>query len=295
MFDAKLAQAVRHFQDRHGLAEDGAAGTETLAALNVPAEDRLRSVWLNLDRWRWLPRELGAHYVIVNVAGFEMAVMKNDTPALAMKVVVGKTGNQTPIFRDTLEHVVVNPYWNVPPKIYRNEVLPAIQRDPGYLARNDMEFVRSGSSTGVRQRPGPRNALGEVKFLFPNDHDVYLHDTPADDLFGRQTRAFSHGCIRLEKARELAYYLFENAAGRTRAEYDRMVGGRERWVRLKQKLPVYVVYFTAWPDQDGSVHFYQDIYRRDERMEELTAAGLTPRAPDGVLSWADGTPGQGTH
>ena len=271
VFDDRLAQAVKHFQDRHGLAEDGAAGAETLAALNVPAEERLQTLLLNLDRWRWLPRELGSHYVIVNVAGFEMAVMKDNQTALAMKVVVGKTGNETPIFRDTMESIVVNPYWNVPPNIYREEVLPAMQRDPGYLARNNMEMVGSGSSAGVRQRPGPKNALGEVKFLFPNDHDVYLHDTPADNLFSRQSRAFSHGCIRLEKPRELAHYLFEHAAGKSAADFDRMVGGSEKWVTLKEKLPVYIVYFTAWPDENGSVGFYKDVYRRDERVEKVAA------------------------
>jgi murein L,D-transpeptidase YcbB/YkuD len=286
LFDDRLAQAVKHFQDRHGLAEDGAPGGETLKALNVPAAERLQSIQLNLDRWRWLPRELGSHYIIVNVAGFEMAVMKDNAPALAMKVVVGKTGNETPIFRDTLEQIVVNPYWNVPPNIYREEVLPAIQRDPGYLARNNMEMVGKGASVGVRQRPGPKNALGEVKFLFPNDHDVYMHDTPADALFSRQSRAFSHGCIRLENPRELAYYLFQNAAGKTRADYDRLVGGGEKWVKLTEKLPVYIVYFTAWPDRDGSVAFYQDIYRRDAMVEKVAAAKfkLDAPTPDSALA-----------
>src|SRR5690606_32147839 len=135
-----------------------------------------------------------------------------------------------PIFKDTLEHVVVNPYWNVPPGIARDEILPIAQRDPTYLARNNYEVVQRGGTTTVRQRPGRGNALGEVKFLFPNQYDVYLHDTPADNLFSRQSRAFSHGCIRLEKPRELAYYLFEHAAGLSRSDYDRMRGGGERWV-----------------------------------------------------------------
>jgi murein L,D-transpeptidase YcbB/YkuD len=278
VFDARLAQAVEHFQDRHGLGEDGAAGPETIAAMNVPVADRLQAIRLNLDRWRWLPREFGDHYVMVNVAGFELAVMKNHQPQLTMAVVVGKTGNETPIFKDTLEHVVVNPYWNVPPKIARNEIMPIVQRDPGYLARNNYEMVTRHGQTTIRQRPGRGNALGEVKFLFPNEHDVYLHDTPADHLFSRQTRAFSHGCIRVEKPRELAYYLFENAAGMTRADYDRLVGGGERWVNLKEKLPVYVLYFTAWGDENGSVRFYRDVYQRDERVVREVRAKLDSSA-----------------
>jgi murein L,D-transpeptidase YcbB/YkuD len=283
LFDARLAQAVAHFQDRHGLGEDGAAGAETFAAMNVPVEERLQAIRLNLDRWRWLPREFGNHYVMVNVAGFEMAVMKDDEPQLTMNVVVGKTGTQTPIFKDTIEHVVVNPYWNVPSDIAKNEIMPAVQRDPTYLARNNYEMVGNG---GIRQKPGPRNALGEVKFLFPNDHNVYLHDTPADNLFSRNTRAFSHGCIRLEKPRELAYYLFEHAAGLSRADYDRMRGGGERWVNLKEKLPVYILYFTAWGEDGGSVNFYKDIYQRDARVERVAAekldSGAVRTAPDRV-------------
>jgi len=295
VFDARLAQAVQHFQDRHGLGEDGAAGAETVDAMNIPVEERLQAIRLNLDRWRWLPREFGEHYIMVNVAGFELAVMKHDQPQLTMNVVVGKTGNETPIFKDTLEHVVVNPYWNVPPKIAREEVLPAIQRDPGYLARNNYEMVTRNGQTTVRQRPGRGNALGEVKFLFPNGYDVYLHDTPADHLFSRTSRAFSHGCIRLEKPRELAHYLFENAAGLDAAAYDRMVGGGERWVNLKEKLPVYILYFTAWGDEHGSVRFYRDIYKRDERVEKVAAAkldsGVVEEAPRVTEAAADAAAG----
>jgi len=292
VFDARLAQAVAHFQDRHGLGEDGAAGAETFAAMNVPVEKRLRAIRLNLDRWRWLPREFGNHYVMVNVAGFELAVMKDDQPQLTMNVVVGKTGTQTPIFKDTIEHVVVNPYWNVPTNIAREEIMPAVQRDPGYLARNNYEMVGSGANAGIRQKPGPKNALGEVKFLFPNDHDVYLHDTPADNLFARNTRAFSHGCIRIEKPRELAYYLFEHAAGLSRSDYDRMRGVGERWVTLKEKLPVYILYFTAWGEDDGSVNFYRDIYQRDARVERVAGEKLDSgavRAAPGRVARAPGS------
>ena len=273
VFDPQLANAVEHFQDRHGLAEDGAAGEGKIREMNVPVEDRLRSLRLNLDRWRWLPRELGDHYVMVNVAGFEMAVIKDDKPVLTMKVVVGKTGTETPIFRDTIESIVVNPYWNVPTGIAEDDIYPKVAADPTWLERNNYEMVGKGSSRGVRQRPGPKNALGEVTFLFPNEHDVYLHDTPADALFNRDTRAFSHGCIRLEKPRELAYYLFENE-GKSHADYDALRGKAEKWVTLEHKIPVYILYFTAWADEDGSVRFYPDIYRRDARVSKTEGARL---------------------
>jgi murein L,D-transpeptidase YcbB/YkuD len=219
--------------------------------------------------------------VIVNVAGFEMAVMKDNQPALAMKVVVGKTGNETPIFRDTMESIVVNPYWNVPPNIYREEVLPAMQRDPGYLARNNMEVVGRGGDVGVRQRRARRTRWGGQVPLPERPRRVHARYS-CRSAFSRQTRAFSHGCIRLEKPRELAYYLFEHAAGRTRADYDRLVGGGEKWVQLKEKLPVYVVYFTAWPDSNGasaSTPTSTTATRSSKRWRQRSSARSHPPRP----------------
>jgi murein L,D-transpeptidase YcbB/YkuD len=282
LFDEQLTQAIEHFQARHGLEADGAVGPATLEALNVPAEERWVSLRINLDRWRWLPRDLGDRYVLVNVAGFQMAVMEDQRPVLSMNVVVGQDAWKTPIFRDTMEHIVVNPYWNVPKSIAEDELLPLAARDPGYFARNNYEVTSRGGEPVIRQRPGRGNALGKVKFLFPNSHNVYLHDTPADHLFSRASRAFSHGCIRLEKPEELARYLLETSTSRPAADFDRMVAsGEEQWVPLDEKLPVYILYFTAWADEDGTVSFYDDVYRRDAQVkryasESLEGDGLSP-------------------
>ena len=262
LFDARLKQAVERFQERHAIEADGAIGTATLRELNHTVEERIAELKLNLDRWRWMPDDLGERFVLVNVAGFELEVVDGGSVIEAMNVVVGKPSWQTPVFADTIEHIVVNPYWNVPESIAQEEVIPAVQRDPGYLARNNMEFVDGR----YRQRPGPNNALGVVKILFPNEHDVYLHDTPHDALFSRTRRDFSHGCIRLERPRDLAKLLLRLQTDRNPEEFDRLVGGGEKWINLERKLPVYVLYFTAWADQDGTVHFYHDVYGRDEEL-----------------------------
>ena len=287
LFDASLARAVEHFQERHGIDADGAVGAETVEAMNVAAEDRLLAVLLNLDRWRWLPRQLGQRYLLVNVAGFEMAVMEASEPVLRMNVVVGKEGWNTPVFQDTLEHIVVNPFWNVPPSIIKRDLIPAMQRDPGYLARNGFEIVRGGGGDSyqglaIRQRPGRNNSLGEVKFLFPNAMNVYLHDTPAKHLFKKSRRAFSSGCIRVEKPRELAEYLLRTATSQPPGTYERLrATGREQWVALNEKIPVYILYFTAWADPQGSVAFYSDVYRRDRALDEM-ARGLLRPSPGGA-------------
>jgi murein L,D-transpeptidase YcbB/YkuD len=266
-YDSALARAVRHFQERHGLEPDGTLGAETVETMDVPAEERLLAVQLNLDRWRWLPRDLGERYVMVNVAGFQLSVMEKAAPVLRMNVVVGKDARRTPLFQDTLEYMVANPYWNVPPNIARKDILPLAARDPDYLARNGFEVVnrRGGSGSGLRQRPGRSNALGEVKFVFPNDMDVYLHDTPARHLFKETRRAFSSGCIRVEKPKELAEYLLRTSTSLPPGSYDSLVAGsRERWVRLERGVPIYILYFTAWAEEDGTVFFYRDIYDRDQ-------------------------------
>lgn len=281
-FDADLKAALEHFQTRHALNPDGRAGPSTLAQLNVSAADRVQQILLNMDQWRWLPRELGERYILVNVAGFELEYVKNASVALAMNVVVGQEGWETPIFTDTMEHIVVNPYWNVPASIEREEVIPAIQRDASYLDRNNMEAVQGSrvvpasaldygdlEAYSFRQRPGSDNALGQVKFLFPNKNNIYLHDTPADQYFSANSRAFSHGCIRLEKPLELARMLFEDVTDRSPGQLDQLLArDSEQWVQVTAALPVYILYFTAWAGRDGSMRFYPDIYERDRRLEE---------------------------
>lgn len=269
VFDQDLRLALKHFQERHSIEGDGQLGEKTIEELNHSVDDRIAELKLNLDRWRWLPHELGKMYIMVNVAGFEMSVIENGRAIEEMNVVVGQTGWETPIFADTLENIVVNPYWNVPESIAKEEVIPAINRDPGYLERNNMERTKDG---GFRQRPGPKNALGEFKFLFPNKDNIYLHDTPADALFSRASRAFSHGCIRLERPRDLAYLLANKLARKTPEQVDRLRDtGSEQWISLKRKIPVYILYFTTWVDDDGTVRYHHDVYGLDKQLDAQKA------------------------
>ncbi|MGH9218388.1 MAG: L,D-transpeptidase family protein, partial [Vicinamibacterales bacterium] len=256
-----------------------------LAALNVPLDARMRQVALNLQRWRWMPDDLGERHFMVNVPSFHLIAREQGKPVMDIRVVVGKVGNKTPLFSDEMESVVFSPYWNIPDSIAQGETLPALAKDPNYLARQNIEIVRtSGEKVSTedvdwsnpdelkgfafRQRPGSGNALGHVKFLFPNQHNVYLHDTPADSLFGKPTRAFSHGCIRVEEPETLAKYVL-----RDYPEWDEqsifaaMRAGTERHVKLKQKVPVHIVYFTSWVDENGGLHFQPDIYGYDQSAE----------------------------
>jgi L,D-transpeptidase YcbB len=285
VFDAEVRAALKRFEARHGLPADGLPDRATLRALNVPVEARIEQITLNMERWRWLPESLGARHIIVNVPTYQLDVYENGHVVLPMRVVAGTKENPTPIFMDRMENVVFSPYWNVPPNIARNETIPAVMSDPGYLARNDMELVKgnrvvspgSVSWSAVeagdytfRQRPGAKNALGHVKFLFPNQFDVYLHDTPADNLFARTDRGYSHGCVRVEKPLELAEYVLRAQPEWTRERIlSAMHSGSEKWVTLKEPLPVYILYMTAWVDTDGTVQFREDMYGHDEKQEKL--------------------------
>ena len=292
-FDAVLDQAVRRFQQRHGLETDGVVGPATLTALNIPVQKRIRQIEANMERWRWLPRDLGDRYILVNIANFELQVIEIERPILAMKVVVGKHYQRTPVFNADMTYLVFGPYWNVPPRIAREEMLPAIRKDPEYLAKNHLRVLQ-GWGPGmkeidpqaidwakltpdsfpfhIRQDPGPTNALGRVKFMFPNKFNVYLHDTPARELFRRIDREFSHGCIRLEEPVELAEYVLKDDPRWTRERIlAAMEESKDRKVRLTKPIPVYVLYQTAWVGEDGSVHFRKDIYGQDEILEKALA------------------------
>ena len=295
LFDDSLALAVEHFQTRHNLQEDGALGPSTLAALNVPVEDRIENMRLNLDRWRWLPNDLGDRFILVNIAGFELELVEDDEAIESMNVVVGETANRTPVFQDSLEYMVVNPYWNVPASIAQEEIIPAVARDPGYLARNNYEVVYDGNAVSpgsvspqalrsgayrIRQKPGQSNALGHVKFLFPNSMNIYLHDTPADHLFTQKSRAFSHGCIRVERPDDLARTLLTMLTDRDAAYYESLrQSSGEQWISFDEKVPVYILYFTAWVDEDGTIRFHEDIYDRDRSLEGEQQDKLGPVTP----------------
>jgi L,D-transpeptidase YcbB len=262
VFDRDLFLALQHFQQRHAIDPDGQLGSETLEELNRPIDEHISEIKINMDRWRWLPHNLGRMYVLVNVAGFEMSVIERNHELIAMNVVVGQTGWETPIFADTLESMVVNPSWNVPPSIAKDEMSDVSEE---YLASHN--FVRTKDG-GFRQLPGPGNALGQFKFQFPNKDNIYLHDTPADELFSRSSRAFSHGCIRLEHPRELAHLLGDKLARKSAGEVDRLQAtGDEITIPFKRKIPIYILYFTTWVDEDGTVRFHHDVYGHNKALE----------------------------
>lgn len=285
-YDAALQEAVKRFQRRHGLEDDGVVAAAVVGELNVPIEERIRALELNMERWRWLPRDPGPRYVVVNVPEMRLEVRENGGVPLTMRVVVGKRETPTPIFNDEMTHVIFSPFWNVPPNIAQEETMPAFVSDPGFLARNNMEVVdRSGrtidpasldwsdpSSFRFRQRPGSDNALGLVKFMFPNKFDVYLHDTPADSLFGRAARLFSHGCVRVEKPEELAAYVLRDQPEWTAERIrEAMHAGEERTVKLREPIPVFIGYWTAGVSPDGIVQFRKDVYGIDARQSAMAA------------------------
>jgi murein L,D-transpeptidase YcbB/YkuD len=281
-FDAATAAALRTFQEHHGLDVDGAVGPATLRALNVSAAARAEQIVANLERWRWLPRDLGNLYIEVNIAGFGLQVVEGGKPALTMRVIVGKPYTRTPLFSSTMTHLILNPYWNVPSSILRKELAPKARRDPSYVVKEDFEVLRNGRSLpresvdwsqvpgpgiAVRQRPGPKNALGRIKFVFPNRFDVYLHDTPSRSLFSKTVRSFSHGCMRIEKPLDLALFLLKDDPRWTPETLDAALEeAHDRKILLPRKVPVHVVYWTAWVDPDGTLELREDLYKRDEKL-----------------------------
>jgi murein L,D-transpeptidase YcbB/YkuD len=279
VYDRPLAGAVAQFQALHGIAVDSMIGQETFDALNKPAAYRAAQLAANLERMRWLPRTMGNRYILVNVSGFDLQAFDNGQKALDMKVIVGEDyeDKATPVFADSMETVVFRPYWNVTDDIAEKEVFPKMQSDPGYLAANQMELYREGGKTRVRQKPGDKNSLGLVKFLFPNDFNIYLHDTPNDELFEKDVRAFSHGCIRVEKPEELAQWVMGWDGGKVQ---QMMNGSDNQSVKVPRKIPVFITYSTAYV-KDGRLHFGNDLYGRDDKLVDVFFRGALP-APETV-------------
>ena len=264
LFDGTMERAVRTFQQRHGVPVTGVVDVDTLQALNVPVATRVHQLLQNLDRWRWLPNDLGQRHILVNVPTFTLEAIENSRTQLTMRVVVGKPSWPTPIFSAPMTYIVLRPEWNVPDNIAREELLPIIRKNPSYLASRDMEMRMSGGRLRIRQAPGPRNPLGDVKFMFPNRFHVYLHDTPSRSLFSRGTRAFSHGCVRLEKPMELAAYVLRDSPEWTPQRVRTVLAKRTaRTVPLPEPIPVHLVYRTAWVNEDGTVQFRHDVYGHD--------------------------------
>lgn len=266
-FDDGLTAAVKSFQNRFGLKETGQVKKAELDELNVSINDRIQQILVNMERSRWVTKEAAKDYIIVNIPEYKLHVIENDSLAWDMNVVVGKNQSKTVIFNGDIKYVVFAPYWNVPSSILKNEVLPGIKKNPNYLANHNMEW--NGGS--VRQKPGKNNSLGLVKFLFPNSHSIYLHDSPAKSLFSETNRAFSHGCIRLAEPKKLATYLLRNDSSWNERKIDSaMNAGKEKYVTLKKTLPVFIVYFTSWVSSEtGKLNFRKDIYQRDGRLLEM--------------------------
>jgi murein L,D-transpeptidase YcbB/YkuD len=281
-FDTRVETGVKHFQKRHGLVEDGLVGKTTLAALNVPVEDRINQIRANLERARWVLHDLPDTFLLVDIAGFRVSFIRHGETLLDTRAQVGKPYRKTPVFRDTLTYMEVNPTWTVPPTILTKDVLPAIRHQPDYLDRRNMQVIDydgrviDAASIDwsryrgpdfpylIRQGAGPRNALGRIKFMFPNRHLVYLHDTPNKKLFGRAQRAFSSGCIRIQDPYDLAGLLVENDPDWDREKILRAVDSLQtRIIRLKEPVTIVLLYRTVTVDADGSVLFKRDIYERD--------------------------------
>jgi murein L,D-transpeptidase YcbB/YkuD len=281
VYSPPLQEAVKVFQRRHGLADDGIVGPSVVAAMNVSIDQRIDQVAMNLERWRWLPRDLGERYILVNIPEMRLDIYEGERIPLSMRVVVGKADTPTPIFNDRMTYLVFSPYWNVPPSIAEGETLPALMNDPGFLARNNMEVLDASGNVvdpasidlddptayRFRQKPGTSNSLGLVKFMFPNQFNVYLHDTPADSLFERATRSFSHGCVRVEDPVALAQYVLRDQPDWTAERIrDAMHAGEEQSVKLKTAIPVYLGYWTARVSPDNTVQFRPDVYHVDRRL-----------------------------
>lgn len=270
MFTDTLEMAVRRFQQSMGYTPTGQVNAQLVKDMNVPAKDRLEQILINIERMRWLPTEPTGQLIVVNIPEFILHVYEGKQKAFDMNVVVGKEGHNTVSFTGDLSTIVFSPYWNVPPSIVKDEILPAMESNPGYLEQHNMEQVGTeGGLPVIRQKPGPKNSLGQVKFLFPNSFNIYFHDTPAKSLFNKDKRAYSHGCIRLAEPAKMAEYLLRNNAEWTPERIsEAMAGNEEKHVKLKKPVPVIITYYTAWVDENGLLNFRDDIYNHDSDVEK---------------------------
>ena len=288
LFDAALEASLKRFQSIHGLEPDGRLGRRTLAALNVPAEDRLAQIAANLERWRWLPEDLGDRHILVNIANYRLDVVEKNVSVMDMGVIVGKPYRHTPVFSGDMRYLVFNPSWTVPYSIAVKDKLPLIRKDPAFFAKQGMRLYAAQGSVKheidpqtvdwqkvgpanfpytLFQTPGPQNALGQVKFMFPNRFNVYLHDTPSRELFTKTTRNFSSGCVRLEHPLRLAAYVLRDETGWNQERIDTVLAsGKETTVALSRPLPVHLLYWTVFVDATGNVCFREDVYDRDRRL-----------------------------
>ena len=309
LYDAALVEAVKRYQKRHGLTADGVLGATTLAEMNVPIATRIEQLRINLDRARVLLHDLPEQFIIVNIAGYTLYLVKGQQITWTTRVQVGKTYRKTPLFRSEINYLVFNPTWTVPPGILKADILPAAKRDPEAITRKGLKVLAADGSEvdpasvdwsqfksghipyTLRQDPGPSNALGRVKLMFPNPYSVYLHDTPSQSMFERDERAFSSGCVRVERALELAERLLDDAQRWNTDSIGRVIdAGKTQNVTLNTKIPVLLTYWTAWVDPDGIVNFRRDVYDRDAKWAAALDAPFTIRAQP-LFSAAQAPPG----
>ena len=283
VFTKELELAVINFQKRLGLGENGKIDKQTLLELNKPVDFRINQMMVNLERLRWIPVEMGKEFLLVNIPEFKLHVFENGKEIWLTNIVVGKDAKQTSIFKGNISKIILNPYWNVPNSIINEEILPALKRNPSYLTKNNMEVLSGEHIVNasrinwkkyeknipftIRQKPGRDNALGKMKFLFPNNFSIYLHDTPTKSLFNRTKRDFSHGCIRVENPMKLALYFLKNNKEWNQVKIDSILTtGKEFDISIKPTIPVYIAYFTAWVDNKGNLNFRNDIYDLDAAL-----------------------------
>lgn len=268
VLDSELIAGIRAYEERNNRVPEDIIDVALVEHLSVPVEQRIKTIIVNMERCRWIDADVSdaPEMIAVNIPSYKLHYLKEGKPVLISNVVVGKEANKTVVFSGQMSYIVFSPYWNVPPSILEKEIKPGIEANPNYLEEHNMEW--NGES--VRQRPGKNNSLGLVKFMFPNSNNIYLHDTPAKSLFGKESRAFSHGCVRVEKARELAIKILEGDSKWTTSKIDAaMNAGTESSYSLKRKIPVYIAYFTAVADDNGNVGFFEDIYSRDNRLFQM--------------------------
>lgn len=292
LFDKSLKLAVQRFQVRYGIDVDGIIGPETREAMNIPIADRVRQIKLNMERWRWLPRDLGARYILVNTAGYELAVYEADKPLAIFRIIAGTPDRPTPVVTGPLESIMLNPYWYIPRIIAVNDVLPRQMKNSNFFKAMGIRVFKNNQSQyqevelstidwshidrqnfpyALRQDPGPRNSLGQIKFKFANDFALYLHDTPKQRLFDRETRAFSSGCIRVENAIDLAAYLLQNQTGWSKQDIQQTIdSGKTVNIALEETIPLYLVYWTTWVSSDDTVYFRKDVYGWDRDQSQCS-------------------------
>jgi murein L,D-transpeptidase YcbB/YkuD len=266
IMDLTVEESIKKFQERNGLKIDGIIGKNFIEEMNVPLSERIETLLVNLERCKWLPNETSREHIIINIPEFSLTAFNKEDIIFKCKVVVGKTTNKTMIFKGDMKYIVFSPYWNIPESIIKKEILPKMQKNPNYLDQNNMEW----NDGKIRQKPGEWNALGRVKFVFPNMYNIYLHDTPSKYLFEEQKRTFSHGCVRISEPVKMIEYLLQNdSSWNIERINEAMYSGYEKHVQLKKSIPVYIVYFTAFVDEKGLLNFRKDIYNRDILLKKI--------------------------